>query len=318
MKTAYIFPGQGAQYVGMGRALRDAFPVAREAMEEADDALRLSLSKLFLEGPEDELRLTYYTQPAILTVSIACLRVLRSLVIGLEPAVVAGHSLGEYSALVAAGALSFSDALRLVYLRGRLMDAAVPAGQGSMAAVLGADQAALERLCQEVSQEGGPVEVANVNCPGQLVISGAAEAVAIVSRRIGETGARRAIPLGVSGPFHSSLMLSAGDRLAETLARVDVRDARPPVVANVHARPLDKAADIRKALAQQVARPVLWEASVNTMADLGVNAFLELGPGSVLSGLIRKTIKNARVLHAEDPVTMAAVVDQLTDGERFA
>ena len=318
MKTAYIFPGQGAQYVGMGRALRDAFPVAREAMEEADDALRLSLSKLFLEGPEDELRLTYYTQPAILTVSIACLRVLRSLVIGLEPAVMAGHSLGEYSALVAAGALSFSDALRLVYLRGRLMDAAVPAGQGSMAAVLGADQAALERLCQEVSQEGGPVEVANVNCPGQLVISGAAEAVAIVSRRIGETGARRAIPLGVSGPFHSSLMLSAGDRLAETLARVEVRDARPPVVANVHARPVDRAADIRKALAQQVARPVLWEASVNTMADLGVNAFLELGPGSVLSGLIRKTIKNARVLHAEDPVTMAAVVDQLTDGERFA
>ena len=318
MKTAYVFPGQGAQYVGMGRALRDAFPVAREAMEEADDALRLSLSKLFLEGPEDELRLTYYTQPAILTVSIACLRVLRSLVIGLEPAVVAGHSLGEYSALVAAGALSFSDALRLVHLRGRLMDAAVPAGQGSMAAVLGADQAALERLCQEVSQEGGPVEVANVNCPGQLVISGAAEAVAIVSRRIGETGARRAIPLGVSGPFHSSLMLSAGDRLAETLARVDVRDANPPVVANVHARPVDRAADIRKALAQQVARPVLWEASVNTMADLGVNAFLELGPGSVLSGLIRKTIKNARVLHAEDPVTMAAVVDQLTDGERFA
>ncbi len=318
MKTAYVFPGQGAQYVGMGRALRDAFPVAREAMEEADDALRLSLSRLFLEGPEDELRLTYYTQPAILTVSIACLRVLRSLVIGLEPAVVAGHSLGEYSALVAAGALSFSDALRLVHLRGRLMDAAVPAGQGSMAAVLGADQAALERLCQEVSQEGGPVEVANVNCPGQLVISGAAEAVAIVSRRIGESGARRAIPLGVSGPFHSSLMLSAGDRLAETLARVDVRDANPPVVANVHARPVDRAADIRKALAQQVARPVLWEASVNTMADLGVNAFLELGPGSVLSGLIRKTIKNARVLHAEDPVTMAAVVDQLTDGERFA
>lgn len=318
MKTAFIFPGQGAQYVGMGQALRDAFPVARETMDEADDALRLSLTKLFLEGPEDELRLTYYTQPAILTVSIACLRVVQSLVVGLRPTVVAGHSLGEYSALVAAGALSFPDALRLVHLRGRLMDAAVPAGQGGMAAVLGADQAALERLCAEVSQEGGPVEVANVNCPGQLVISGAAEAVAAVSRRIAETGARRAVALGVSGPFHSSLMLSAGDRLAEALARTAVHDAHPPVVANVHAQAVSKAGDIRKALAQQVARPVLWEASVNTMVDLGVDAFLELGPGSVLSGLIRKTNKGVRVLHAEDPVTVAKVVDQLADGERFA
>ncbi len=317
MTLAFVFPGQGAQYVGMGQALREAFPIARATMEEADDALRLSLSRLFLEGPEDELRLTYYTQPAILTVSIACLRVLQSLAPDLQASVVAGHSLGEYSALVAAGALSFPDALRLVHLRGRLMDAAVPAGQGGMAAVLGADLALLEALCADVSQEGGPVEVANVNCPGQLVISGAAEAVAAVSRRILETGARRAVALGVSGPFHSSLMLSAGERLAEALARTDVRDAHPPVVANAHAKAVSRAADIRKALAQQVARPVLWEASVNTMVDLGVDTFVELGPGSVLSGLIRKTNRHVRTLFAEDPATVDKVAEELTHGERL-
>ena len=317
MKPAFVFPGQGAQYAGMGRALAEAFSAARDAFAEADEALGFALSSLCFEGPEDRLRLTYYTQPAILATSAAAWRAFASAGGAVAPAFVAGHSLGEYTALVAAGSLAYADALRLVHLRGRLMDEAVPAGRGAMAAVLGAERDALAELCERVSADAGePVELANVNCPGQLVVSGAAAAVQALATRAAEAGARRALRLDVSGPFHSSLMRPAGARLAAELAKTAVRGARVPVVANVHARPLLAADDIREALAQQVASPVLWEASVTAMAAGGVTDFVEFGPGTVLSGLIRKTAGQVRTWHVEDPETLSQALAGLAGGER--
>lgn len=305
MSVAFVFPGQGAQYVGMGRALRDAYPAVRETFAEADETLGFSLSSIFLEGPEETLRLTYYTQPAILTVSVACLRIFRERDTLLAPICAAGHSLGEYAAHVAAGSIKFADAVRLVHLRGRLMDAAVPAGLGGMAAVLGANPAALAQLCSEVTRETGrPVELANVNCPGQMTVSGASAAVARLVERAREAGARRAVLLEVSGPFHSSLMKPAEEKLAAALAEVRIEDASFPVVSNVDAEPVRNTVGIRKALAKQVASPVLWEASVRTMSGMGVRTCIEFGPGTVLSGLVRKTDKDIAVRHVEDPATL--------------
>lgn len=299
MKRAFLFPGQGAQYVGMGTELQANFAVARAVFEEADEALGFSLSTLIAEGPEDQLRLTYYTQPALLVTSLAAYRVYEAE--GGPPAIVcAGHSLGEYSALVAAGVLSLTDGVRLVHQRGRFMDEAVPAGQGAMAAVIGLDADALRAVCEQASSEGGVVELANVNCPGQIAISGTKEAVERAGVLAKEAGARRVIPLDVSGPFHCRLMQPAAGKLAQALRAVAWGEGTVPVVANVDAKPRTVAADIQQVLEQQLYRPVLWEADVRAMLEMGADTFIEFGPGTVLSGLVRKVDRSVQTLHVED------------------
>jgi [acyl-carrier-protein] S-malonyltransferase len=307
-KHAFVFPGQGAQVVGMGKEMAEAFPAAAKIFQTADEVLGFSLSKIIWEGPEDKLRLTSYTQPAILTTSIGLLEVFKQE--GITPTCVAGHSLGEYSALVAAEALTFEDAVRLVHLRGKFMDEAVPAGLGAMSAVLGMERDLLAEICAEVSRTHGPVELANVNCPGQIVISGKAEAVAEAGLRIKEQKGM-VKPLVVSGPFHSSLMAPAQEKLAEELDRTDIRDAKVPVIANVHAKPVVHADDIRSALKNQVAAAVLWEDSVRTMLEMGVNSFIEIGPGKVLSGLIKKVDRSQKPLAINDPASYEATVTAL-------
>jgi [acyl-carrier-protein] S-malonyltransferase len=291
-KIAFVFPGQGAQAVGMGKDAHDASPAARAMFERADEALGFALSRIIFEGPEDELRLTVNTQPALLAVSAALLELIRDRV---KPDYVAGHSLGEYSALVAAGVLAFEDAVRAVRKRGEFMEEAVPAGRGAMAAVLGADREALAKLCEEISAGTGLVVLANVNCPGQIVVSGTAEGVRAVAERGKEAGAKRVIPLEVSGPFHSPLMEPAAERLGEVLDGLAMRDAEVPVIANVTAEPVTSAGEIRGLLKRQVVAPVLWEDTVKRLISLGVDTFVELGPGSVLTGLIRKTAGSVTV-----------------------
>ncbi|ATY85078.1 [acyl-carrier-protein] S-malonyltransferase [Kyrpidia spormannii] len=302
---AWVFPGQGAQKVGMGKAVYDTYEEAKKTFQEADAVLGFSLSDLCFYGPEEKLRQTAYTQPAILTASVAMWRVLEAR--GVRPDVAAGHSLGEYSALVAAGALDFADAVRVVHRRGQYMQEAVPAGGGTMAAVLQADRETVNQVCAEVSREVGPVELANVNCPGQLVISGRTEAVQEAGKRLLERGAKRVLPLEVSGPFHSSLMKPAAQRLAGDLARVPLRDAICPVVSNVDAKPRRKADEIREALVRQVAGPVLWEDGVRAMIAMGVTQVAEVGPGRVVSGLVRKVDRKVEILAAEDPDSLEAL-----------
>lgn len=312
MKTGLVFPGQGAQFVGMGKSLLERYAEARDVFTEADDRLGFSLTKLCLEGPEDELRLTYYTQPAILTMSIAAFQVLSGRV-DVSPMVAAGHSLGEYSALVATGAMAFSDAVALVYERGKLMDEAVPAGLGTMAAVLGMEEDALEAVCRQASTETGEVvELANLNCPGQIVISGTIAAVAKAGELAKSNGAKRAIPLPVSGPFHCSLMRSAAQAFSELLQGIDIQQADIAVVANVDGRPHQDPQEIRDALQQQLYLPVRWVDDVKTMRTLGVETLVELGPGTVLSGLIRKIDKGIATAHVEDDSTLEQAVALFT------
>ncbi|HEY0482592.1 MAG TPA: ACP S-malonyltransferase [Kofleriaceae bacterium] len=299
MKTALLFPGQGSQRVGMGRDLVHEFAVARQAYEEADDVLGFPLSRLCFDGPEGELTLTKHTQPAILTTSIAVLRALAERGLGFD--VVAGHSLGEWSALVAAGAMAFGDAVRLTYLRGTYMQDAVPAGQGAMAAMMGLELAAIEAVCAQASQPGEPVEPANINGGGQIVISGH---VAAVDRAITDAkaaGAKRAVKLAVSAPFHCSLMKPAADRLAVALAEVAIAAPRVPVIANVTARATQDAAEIRQLLIQQVTAPVRWEASVRTIAGMGVTRAYELGSGSVLRGLVKRIAETIETTTIGEP-----------------
>lgn len=294
-KIAFVFPGQGAQAVGMGKDAYDAFDRSRAIFEQADEALGFSLSQIIFEGPEDILKQTANTQPALLTVSVALLEALEGR--GLKPDYVAGHSLGEYSALVAAGVLSFEDAVRTVRARGQFMEQAVPSGQGAMAAVLGAERDTLAALCAAITAEGSAVEIANVNCPGQIVVSGTAAGVdAVVQRGKEEAGAKRVIPLEVSGPFHSSLMKPAAVNLQATLADIAMKDAKVPVVANVTANAVTSADEIRGLLVEQVCSPVLWEDSVRYLVEQGVDTFVEIGSGTVLAGLIKKVDKNLRVI----------------------
>lgn len=287
-KVAFVFPGQGSQFVGMGQALSEQSEAARSIFQQADEALGFSLSELCFQGPEEELKLTANTQPAILTASIAVLAAFREQRPDFTPDYVAGHSLGEYSALVAAGALSFADAVKTVRARGQFMEEAVPAGEGAMAAVLNLDRAELHAVCEEVTAAGHPVQLANLNSPGQIVISGSAEGVKQAGEKAKAAGAKRVLPLNVSGPFHSSLMSPAADKLHGVLAGVTVADAKVPVVANVTARPVSEAALIVDSLVKQVSAPVLWEDSVQWMVEQGVTTFVEIGPGKVLSGLIKK------------------------------
>jgi [acyl-carrier-protein] S-malonyltransferase len=301
---AFIFPGQGSQKVGMGKALADAYPVCRDTFEEADAALGEPLSRLIFDGPDDRLTLTENTQPAILAVSIAAYRLLVSR--GIAPAFVAGHSLGEYSANVAAGTFRFGDALRIVRRRGRYMQEAVPVGTGAMAAVLGLDAGTVARACEEGS-EGEVVSPANLNAAGQVVIAGAAAAVKRAGDRAKALGAKRVIPLPVSAPFHCALMKPAQDRLAPELRALDVVDPGVPIVANVDAEPKrDRRAAI-EALVKQVSSPVRWEAVVTRLASEGVTTYVEVGPGAVLTGLVRKIQRGARAASFGSPGDLAAV-----------
>ncbi|MCY0902501.1 MAG: ACP S-malonyltransferase [Firmicutes bacterium] len=310
MLTAYLFPGQGAQYVGMAARLVAESPEARRTLEEADEAIGFSIARIIAQGPDEVLRQTYNTQPAILAASIACLRAFQARM-ALEPAFVAGHSLGEYTALVATGTLAFADAVRLVHARGRFMEDAVPAGQGSMAAVLGADAGLLSRLCEEISTETAPVELANVNCPGQIVVSGATSAVDTLIDRASEAKARRAIRLDVSGPFHCSLMKPAQDQLREALTDIAFAPPVCPVVVNVTGKAVAEPNRLKAALAEQVSSPVLWEATVRTLSESGVSVCIEFGPGTVLSGLVKKTAKDLRALHVEDPESLEQTLTAL-------
>jgi [acyl-carrier-protein] S-malonyltransferase len=311
---AVIFPGQGSQKVGMGKALAEAYPEARAVFDEADAALGESLSRLCFDGPEDQLTLTENTQPAILTMSIAAMRVLAAR--GVRPAFVAGHSLGEYSANVAAGTLAFADAVRVVRRRGQYMQEAVPVGVGAMAAILGLDAGSVRRACEEAAQ-GEVVSPANVNGGGQVVIAGAAAAVQRASERAKALGAKRAIPLTVSAPFHCALMKPAEDRLAPELRALRVADPRIPVVANVDGEPKRNARAAIDALVRQVSSPVQWEAVVRRLASEGVTTYVEVGPGTVLSGLVKKIHKDATVCSFAAPEDLAAVEDTVTKVETW-
>jgi [acyl-carrier-protein] S-malonyltransferase len=301
---ACIFPGQGAQKVGMGRALADAYPICRATFEEADAALGEPLSRVIFEGPEEQLTLTENAQPAILTVSIAAHRLLESR--GIAPAFVAGHSLGEYSAHVAAGTLGFADALGIVRRRGRYMQEAVPVGEGAMAAIIGLDAEQVTRACADAAQ-GEVVSTANLNGAGQVVIGGSREAVKRASARARDLGARRVIPLNVSAPFHTPLMSPAQERLAPELLALAAAAPRVPVVANVDAEPKRDARAAIDALIRQVASPVRWDAVVKRLASEGVTTYVEVGPGSVLSGLVRKIHREATALTFGTPDDLASV-----------
>jgi [acyl-carrier-protein] S-malonyltransferase len=298
---AFVFPGQGAQKVGMGQALVERFPICRATFDEADAALGESLSTLCFSGPEDRLLLTENTQPAILAVSVAACRLVESQ--GVRAAFAAGHSLGEYSAHVAAGTLSFQDALTTVRRRGRYMQEAVPVGTGAMSAILGLDPDGVATACQEAAQSlpGQVVSPANLNAPGQVVIAGSAEAVARAGERAKALGAKRVIPLAVSAPFHCALMKPAEERLAPELRALPASAPRIPVVANVDAQPKRDAAAAIEALIRQVSAPVRWEEVVRRLIAEGVRTFVELGPGSVLAGLIKKIDRSVSVVSVESP-----------------
>ena len=301
---AIIFPGQGSQKVGMGKALADAFPICRDTFAEADAALGESLSRICFEGPQDLLTLTQNAQPAILAVSIAAYRLLASH--GVSPAFVAGHSLGEYSANVAAGTFSFAEALKIVRRRGRYMQEAVPVGAGAMSAILGLDADQVAQACEEAAH-GEVVSPANLNGGGQVVIAGAAAAVARAGECAKALGAKRVIPLPVSAPFHCALMKPAQDRLAPELRALDVHAPRVPIVANVDAEPRCDGKSAIEALVAQVSSPVRWEAVVRRLASEGVTTYVEVGPGTVLSGLVKKIHREATVLSVGGPDDLAAI-----------
>jgi [acyl-carrier-protein] S-malonyltransferase len=309
-KTAFLFPGQGSQSVGMGRDLASSFPAARRTFEEANDALGFDLANLCFEGPEEQLRLTEFTQPAIFTVSVAALRVLAEA--GVTADYVAGHSLGEYSSNVAAGAIEFAVAARTVRRRGQLMQQAVPAGQGAMAAILGMPAEAVVAVCRDASSEGAPVEPANLNSPEQTVISGDTAAVERAVALAKERGAKRAVLLQVSAPFHCSLMQPAQDGLAPILQEIPFTAAKMPVVVNVDAALVTDGVQLRDALVRQVTGAVRWTESMQLLIAEGVSTFVEVGPGKVLSGLLRQIDRSQKCAQVEDPTGLEKLLAVLS------
>ena len=306
-KIAFIFPGQGSQVVGMGQEFVNNAAESKAFYERADQALQFELSKLMLEGPAQELTLTYHAQPALLTTGVMVAEKLRAA--GIQPHYAAGHSLGEYSALVIAGVLSFDDAVAIVHKRGLYMNEAVPAGQGAMAAILGMELEALNEVTAQVSAEGDSVQVANVNCPGQIVISGTKAGVDKASIAAKEAGAKRAIPLVVSGPFHSELMRPSSEKLQVALADIILSDPQIPVIGNVEAKELQDVPAIQHELVEQVYSAVQWEASMREMIAQGVDVFIECGPGKVLTGLLKKIDRSVAAYCVYDEASLQAVVE---------
>ncbi|RYL95373.1 [acyl-carrier-protein] S-malonyltransferase [Sporolactobacillus sp. THM7-4] len=310
-KIAFVFPGQGSQSVGMGADIADTFPEAKRLFDSADDRVGFPLSDLIFNGPEDQLKLTENTQPAILAVSAILYKLLAAE--GITCDYTAGHSLGEYSALVASGVLSFDDAVYAVRQRGLLMEEAVPAGEGTMAAVLGLDAGTLEDICRKASSEEESVQIANLNSPGQIVISGTVRGVKTAAGMAESAGARRVIPLAVSGPFHSALMKPAAEKMRKVLDEITVKNAEIPVIANSTAETETEADEIRHHLIEQLYSPVRWVESIEKLRGLGVETYVEVGPGRVLSGLIRKIHRGAEILQVNDVQSLRAVCEQLKE-----
>ncbi|MER2262721.1 MAG: ACP S-malonyltransferase [Psychrobacillus sp.] len=308
-KIAFIFPGQGSQTVGMGQQLIENNSESKKIYESADQQLGFSLSDIMLNGPAEELTKTYHAQPALLTTSTMIAKMLMEA--GITPDYTAGHSLGEYTALVASGAMSFEDAVLLVHRRGLFMNEAVPAGEGAMAAILGLDTTTLGEVTQKVSQAGDIVQIANLNCPGQVVISGTVEGVKKASEQAKEAGAKRAIPLTVSGPFHSELMRPAAHKLDEAIHSINLSTAKPPIISNVTALPVEDAADVKALLVEQLYSPVRWEESIQQMLDLGVNVFIECGPGKVLTGLVKKIDRSVTTYCVYDEASLHQAITEI-------
>lgn len=308
-KIAFIFPGQGSQQVGMGQEFVQNSEESKAYYDQADKVLQFELSKLMLNGPAEELTLTYNAQPALLTTGVMVAKKLMDA--GIQPDYTAGHSLGEYGSLVISGAISFEDAVQIVHKRGLYMNEAVPAGQGAMAAILGLAAEPLKDVCDKVTNEGDPVQLANLNCPGQIVISGTKVGVEKACVAAKEAGAKRAIPLVVSGPFHSELMRGASEKLGEELTNVQLADPQIPVVGNVWAQELKDVHSIQQELVEQVYSPVQWENSVKYMIEQGVSIFIECGPGKVLSGLVKKIDRSVKTYCVYDEASFNEVVEAI-------